>query len=73
MKHPARAATHMEAPVIDAQQFLSTDSDQVLPPSGLAHAIAQAAKDFGFCQLVNHGLSTQLLDELEVWVLTTPG
>ncbi|GAB4820061.1 hypothetical protein N2152v2_007107 [Parachlorella kessleri] len=56
----------MEAPVIDAQQFLSTENNQTLPPSSLAHAIAQAARDFGFCQLVNHGLSIRLLDELEV-------
>ena len=63
----------MEAPVIDAQQFLSTESDQTLPPSILAHAIAEAARDFGFCQLVNHGLSTELLDELEVCVWATPG
>lgn len=49
-------------PVIDASQFLAQGNAGMRPPQDVIDQIVDACSSWGFFQLVNHGVSQQLLD-----------
>lgn len=52
-------------PVVDGRRFLAAGKD-VLPPQEVAERIAQAGKQYGAFQLVNHGVDEDLIQRLQV-------
>eukprot|EP00879_Flechtneria_rotunda_P009471 GHRR01009914.1.p1 GENE.GHRR01009914.1~~GHRR01009914.1.p1 ORF type:complete len:398 (+),score=78.90 GHRR01009914.1:2576-3769(+) len=50
-------------PVIDASMFMAQSNDGVAPPQNVTDLIHQACCTWGFFQLVNHGVSQDLLNE----------
>lgn len=56
----------LQPPVIDAEEFLRKERTLFLPSNAVARSIADAGAEFGCFQLVNHGVSPQLLSDLQV-------
>lgn len=54
----------LQPPVIDAEQFLGKGKQQL--PTHVAQQVAEAGSKFGCFQLVNHGVSLDLIAEMQV-------
>lgn len=59
---PFNSSARREIPVVDLQKLLADDDSS----SSELHKLDSACKEWGFFQLINHGVSTSLIEEVKI-------